>query len=463
MAIKIPLITEFDGGGIDKAVREFKQLETAGEKAQFAIKKAAIPAAAALGGLAIAGAAAAKAAMEDQKSSAELARTLEASTKATDAQVAATEDLITKMTLATGVADTDLRNALATLARGTGDVTKAQDLLNLALDISAATGKDLTSVSEALSKGYNGQYLALNKLDPTLKAVIKQGGSFADVGDRLSKTFGGAAANAANTAEGQFKRMSVAISETQESIGAALLPIIEKLLPVLQSLATFVQNNTGLVVALAAAFGTIAGLIIAANVAMKAWTVATTIATGAQTAFNAVMAANPIVLATAAIVAIGAAVVVAYNKFETFRNIVDGLGGALKDAFMGVVNAIKTAVNVYIGIYKGLFNGIADAWNNTVGRLSFKIPGWVPGIGGFGFDVPDIPKLADGGIVMSPTLALIGEAGPEAVIPLDRMGNGGGTNVTINVNGGDPNAVVQALRNYMRQNGSVPIRIGNQY
>ena len=84
MAIKISLITEFDGGGIDKAVREFKQLETAGEKAQFAIKKAAIPAAAALGGLAIAGAAAAKAAMEDQKSSAELARTLEASTKAVD-------------------------------------------------------------------------------------------------------------------------------------------------------------------------------------------------------------------------------------------------------------------------------------------------------------------------------------------------------------------------------------------
>jgi phage-related minor tail protein len=72
-----------------------------------------------------------------------------------------------------------------------------------------------------------------------------------------------------------------------------------------------------------------------------------------------------------------------------------------------------------------------------------------------------IPALADGGIVTGPTLALIGEAGPEAVVPLDRMGSMGGNNVTINVNGGDPQAVVNALRTYMRQNGSVPIRVSN--
>jgi hypothetical protein len=69
-------------------------------------------------------------------------------------------------------------------------------------------------------------------------------------------------------------------------------------------------------------------------------------------------------------------------------------------------------------------------------------------------------------MVNSATLAVIGEKGPEAVIPLDRMrefgmGNGGGNNVTINVNGGDPQSVVNALRTYMRQNGSVPIRVSN--
>jgi phage tail sheath gpL-like len=67
--------------------------------------------------------------------------------------------------------------------------------------------------------------------------------------------------------------------------------------------------------------------------------------------------------------------------------------------------------------------------------------------------------LGNGGIVSSPTLALIGERGAEAVVPLTgnntpNMGN----NITINVNGGDPNAVVAALRTYMRQNGSIPIR-----
>jgi hypothetical protein len=91
------------------------------------------------------------------------------------------------------------------------------------------------------------------------------------------------------------------------------------------------------------------------------------------------------------------------------------------------------------------------------------LPKWVPGLGGKGFSFPKIPALAQGGIVTSPTLALIGEGrGPEAVIPLDRMGEfgmGGGNNVTINVQGGDPNAVVDALRTYMFRNGSVPIRV----
>jgi hypothetical protein len=73
--------------------------------------------------------------------------------------------------------------------------------------------------------------------------------------------------------------------------------------------------------------------------------------------------------------------------------------------------------------------------------------------------MPNIPMLADGGIVTGPTLALIGEAGPEAVVPLDRMGSMGGGNVTINVQGADPNAVVDALRTYMFRNGSVPIRV----
>lgn len=462
MAINIPIISEFDGKGVSKAVAEFKQLETAGEKAQFAIKKAAIPAAAALGGLAVAGYAAAKAAMEDEASAAELARQLKISTKATDKQVAATEDLITKMTLATGIADTDLRNALAVLARGMGSTELAQQNLQLAMDISTATGKDLTSVSEALSKAYNGQTTALAKLDPSMRGLVKEGASFQELGTIMAETFGGAATEAAETGAGRFKKMQVAIGEAQESIGAALIPIIEKLLPYLEKAAKWIGDNTDLVVALGVAFGGISAAVLVMNTAMKAWTVIQTAATVAQKAFNLAMEANPIILATAAIVAIGLAVVAAYKKFEPFRDIVDSIGGALKDAFTGTVDAIKTAVGAYLTVYKTMFNTIAKAWNNTIGKLSFHIPSWVPGIGGKGFDVPNIPELANGGIVSRPTLAMIGEAGPEAVVPLDRAG-AMGNNVTINVNGGDPNAVVDALRRYMRANGSVPIRIGNAY
>ncbi len=99
---------------------------------------------------------------------------------------------------------------------------------------------------------------------------------------------------------------------------------------------------------------------------------------------------------------------------------------------------------------------IASIWNNTIGKLSFKVPGWVPGIGGKGFDVPDIPLLADGGIVTGPTLAMIGEAGPEAVIPLSKAGSMGGNTINVTVTSADPNAVVAALQQYVRLNNRLP-------
>jgi hypothetical protein len=93
-----------------------------------------------------------------------------------------------------------------------------------------------------------------------------------------------------------------------------------------------------------------------------------------------------------------------------------------------------------------------------VGKLSFTVPNWVPGIGGKGFDVPDIPMLAEGGIVNSATLAMIGESGPEAVIPLSKLGGmGGGSNITVNVTSANPDDVVAALQRWVRNNGSLAL------
>jgi hypothetical protein len=462
MAITIPIISEFDGAGISKAVAQFKQLETTGQKAQFAIKKAAVPAGIAIAGLGVALFDATKGAIEDDAAQQLLASTLKKTTGATEAQIAANENWISTQGKLLGVTDDELRPVLARLSKATGSVTKAQELATAAMDIAASTGKPLATVTASLEKAYGGNLTALAKLSPELRQMIKDGATFDEVMAAMAKTTGGAATTAANSAQGQFKRLSVSLAETKESIGAALLPAIEAVLPFLQGMGAWAQENTTAFLIIAGVIGGIAAAVVIANAAITAWGVATKVFTGIQMAFNAVMALNPVTLIVIAIVALIAGLVVAYKKFDAFREIVDTVGRAIKTGFLAYFSVIKTEAEILYNVFKAVFNGIATVWNNTIGKLSFKVPSWVPGIGGKGFEVPNIPMLAAGGIVTSPQLALIGEKGPEAVIPLSKMNQmGGGNNVTIHVNGGDPNAVVQALRTYMRQNGSIPIRTSN--
>jgi hypothetical protein len=461
MAVYIPIVSEFNSKGIDKAIKEFNSLETVGAKANFALKKAALPAAAAVAGLAVALGDATKAAIEDAASQAELSRQLKATTGATDAQVAGVEDFISAQGRLLGITDDDLRPALAGLVRATGSVSHAQELATAAMDLAAQKGLPLASVTKTLEKAYGGNLKALAKLAPEYRQMIEDGASFEDVMYAIGTATGGAASTAANTAQGQFKRLSISLAETKESIGAALLPAVNAVLPYLQKLGQFASENTTAFLAVAGVIGTLAGIILAYNAYLKLQAAYTIAATVAQAAFNLVMSANPIALIVIAIAALVAGLVLAYKKFEGFRNIVDSVFSVINTVVTSSISVIKSYFSTLLGFYKGIFNGIATLWNNTIGKLSFKVPSWVPGLGGKGFDVPNIPMLAEGGIVTSATLAMIGEKGPEAVIPLDRMGQMGGNNVTINVNGGDPQSVVNALRTYMRQNGSVPIRVSN--
>ena len=437
MAIYIPIVSEFKSAGIDKAKKEFKSLEGFSAKAGYAVKKAAIPAAAALGALAAGAFDAAKGAMEDAAAQDLLANNLRKTTGATDAQIAANEEWISTQGRLLGVADDKLRPVLSKLSKATGSVTKAQELATQAMDIAAATGKPLETVTTALEKAYGGNLTALTKLAPEYRDLVKDGADFEEVMDKLAKTTGGAATEAANTAQGKFGRLKVSMDETKESIGAALLPIIEKTLPVLEKFADWASQNPTAFMAIAGAIGAIALAITAVNIAM---------------------ALNPIALIAAGIAILIVGLVVAYKKFEGFRKIVDNVFGAIK---WWINNVTIPAFELMLSVVKTIFNGIARLWNNTFGKLSFKAPSWVPfGLGGKGFDVPDIPLLAAGGIVTSPTLAMVGEAGPEAVIPLDRLGAmGAGGDVNIYVQGADPQAVVDALRTYMFRNGSVPIRV----
>lgn len=155
---------------------------------------------------------------------------------------------------------------------------------------------------------------------------------------------------------------------------------------------------------------------------------ALTKAKAAFAAMNATMLANPIFLVIAAIAALGIAFVIAYKKSETFRKIVhaamDGVKRAVQAMVDGVVKGVEWAAKklgsvaeMIVAPYRWAFRSIASLWNNTVGRLSFSIPGWVPGIGGSGFDVPDIPMLAKGGTAHGGRPHIVGERGPELFVP----------------------------------------------
>jgi ElaB/YqjD/DUF883 family membrane-anchored ribosome-binding protein len=436
VSLSIPIISEFDGKGVKQAIKQFKQLEGVGAKAQFAIKKAAIPAAAAIGGLAFALGDATKAAMEDAAAQSQLALALENSAGASAAQVKQTEDFIGAMSRATGVADDQLRPAMAALVRGTKDVQAAQNLMGLTLDIATGLQLDQTTVAEALAKAQQGNFKALRSLTPEMAALIKEGADLNTVMDVLGGTFGGAASAAAETAAGKMKILSNSVAETKESIGAALLPVVEAALPILQKFADWAQKNPNAFLAIAAAIGGIAIAITAVNFAM---------------------ALNPFTAIAAGIALLVVGVIYAYNKFETFRNIIKNVINGVASYFEFMANAWVTAANIII---KGLnlinpFDDIPYIPKISIGRMSNDSDTSGGGM--------VIPKMADGGIVTGPTIAMIGEAGPEAVIPLDRMRNSGG--ITVNVTGGLATsaeigqAVVNAIRAYNRSAGPANIQV----
>jgi len=356
MAVGINILTDFDAKGISKAITEFKKLETTTEQASFLLKKAFIPAVAALGGLAYAGFRAAEAAAADELEQAKLAQTLQNVVGASSATVASTEALITAMSRASGTADTELRAALSSLVIGTKDLTKAQTGLVLAQDIATASGIPLQAAADALAKAYAGNFKALQKLSPALRDLIKDGASTEVVFADLAQTFSGATANAADTAAGKMKILKNNIAEFQESLGAALLPALEKITSVMTVVFGFMADNEKVVLALAGAVGFLALAIVAYNIALKVATIVN-VAFGASAAAAAVAAAPLAAFAAVliiTIVALAAAVVLAYNRFEVFRDIV-------RAVFNGLIQIVEVFVNLFVAAWNVVANVINAA------------------------------------------------------------------------------------------------------
>ena len=250
----------FDILARDRASDKFDKVGRAGSSMGDKLKSVAKVGVLAVGAAAVVAGAAligmAKAAMEDQKSQAVLAKQLKNSTGATDAQVKATEDWISKQGIALGVTDDELRPALAKLAAVTHDVGKAQSLASLAMNVSAGTGKSLSTVSAALAKAQLGNVAGLAKLGVQTKNADGSTRSLNDITKDLADTYKGQAATAANTAQGKFDRLKLVFDETKESIGAKLLPVLSDMaswfltkgLPAISRLGGYLADTFGPVI-----------------------------------------------------------------------------------------------------------------------------------------------------------------------------------------------------------------------
>ena len=247
--LTVALAADIDGlrNGLkdaEKVVNNSKdQIADFGKKAAAAFAIAG----AAAGAFAIA---AVKAAAEDEKARKSLEQTIRANTKATDEQIKAIDTYIDQQSIATATTDDVLRPALGRLIRSTNDVTKAQDLLNLSQEISVATGKPLETVANALGKSFDGQNAALGKLGLGIDAATLKTKSHEEIMQMLKGTYKGFIDNEATNAEFKFRQLQIAVDQTKEKIGFALLPIVKQfadylLINVVPRIQAFAAGLTG--------------------------------------------------------------------------------------------------------------------------------------------------------------------------------------------------------------------------
>ena len=409
MALSIPIISEFDGKGIDKAIKEFKQLETAGEKAQFAIKKAAIPAAAALAGLAAAAGPAISAASDLEENLSKVNVIFGEGAKDIEefAKTAAT---------ALGQSQNAVLTAAGTFgtfgkAAGLGGAelaTFSNDFTALASDLASFNNTSPEEAVNAIGAALRGEAEPLRAFgvllnDATLKAAALELGIYSGSGALTDQQkilaaqkviydqTGDAQGDFAKTSDGlanSQRILSAEIKNLQVEIGKGLLPVVDAVLPFLTKFAAWASDNPKAFQIIAATIAGIATAILAVNFAM---------------------AANPFTLIAIGVATLVTALVIAYTKFETFRNIVNTLLNGLIGGFEAFANGFIDSINTII---RGLnlispFSDIKYLENIRLGRVGgegAKSTGGAAregGTGAFGSgpsltDLPALPPLPTG-------------------------------------------------------------------
>ena len=314
-----------------------------------------------------------KSAIADEAAQAKLAATLGNVTGATDAQIKAVEEQITQTSLLTGLTDDELRPSLDRLLRATKDITKAQDLQSIAIDVAAGSGKSLEAVTNAMARAAEGNTAALGRLGVGLSAAQLKTMSMDEVTAALAKTFEGQASKQADTFQGKMQRLTVAFDEAKETVGSyvldAITPLIssfvDKGIPAIQNFAS------GLSVTLGPAFTAIFTVIrddllpiiksffnfLSTELIPALGAVFGPALRGLANAFNTIknaVAANSDELAP---------LLGLFKSIWTFvkDNLAPILGGAFKLALEGValiIAGLVTAFSKFVGFLTSAFNGI---------------------------------------------------------------------------------------------------------
>jgi len=452
--LKLSILADVDDlkkklGDGNKEVEGFgSKVADFGKKAGLAFAAATAAAAAYAGKLLIDGV---KSAIEDEAAQAKLAGTLERVAGASNKTVQAVEKYITKTALAVGVTDDELRPAFDRLVRSTGDVDKAQTGLNLALNISAATGKSLETVTAAVAKALDGNATSLGKVAGGFEASELKGKSFSDLLPILTERFGGAAQEQAETFAGKMDRLKIAFGEAQETAGSFILdgitPIItafvDKGIPAIQQFADEIGPKLKPIID-----GVINLVRDVLLPAFKVWwsyiseivipaisSVLTPAFEGIKKAFDTIKKA------------------VNDNKegFEKFKPVVQALAEFIRDkvapvlggAFKLALEAIGKVVGTLVSGFGKLAGFIGDAYDQLRNFINLiKNNPIVKGISNVVGDLFGGGRAA-GGSVKAGTSYVVGERGAEmfvpktdgVIIPNNKMGGGSVTNLNINVTG----------------------------
>ena len=445
-----------------------------------AIQKAAVPAAAALTAIAGFSVEAAHAAAEHAAEQDKLAHVLERTTGATSEQAASMNDWIEHLSEATGVSQDELGPAMGTLATSIGSVSGAQKALNEALDVSAATGRSVTSISEAMAKAHNGNLGALYRLVPGISAAAKASKDYSVVMAEVAQKTGGAMTESTKTAAGQYEIFTNQMKILNEQLGAIFLPILQAVIPLMTKAAEVAGDHTKAIQILVGVVGALSVGILALNAALKAYEiimnavkVATEAWTLAQRALDFALAANPIGVVIVAVAALAAAIVVAYERSATFRRIVQEAFGAAEAAISGAFHAITAAASAAwsfieahwrIGAFAfgplgaaivllvdhfgavekagvAAFNAVSGAVNAVLGPIEAAIRAVEDLIHALGnIHVPSIH-------IPNPFSLPAGSPGPAPAVAGYAAGSSSGSSYTINVYGAvDPEGTARAIR-----------------